>query len=706
MDYGHLMFDDAEAADTALPAPDFDFYGFMQTQNNVTAGVPPQHQQHQHQQHQQHPDLRRHGPPPPGGINGGARSHSHGGYDVGDQEMAFTTLHPFHLAPSVASSSGPAGSTSAAASMSSMPHRGSTASTTPGRLSPLPMLPTVSSAGPSATPKPAPLVLASNNHHQHHHHQQHPQQRHAHQQHLGSSLGSSLGASLRANLGANLGGNLSSNLSSNESGGAGVGSSSSHNKRLERRGHTKSRRGCFNCKRRRIKCQETRPACGHCLKTGLQCEYPVAPLVNHQPQHQIPLFSLQDMRFFQHFLLHCSPHHPLGNQSLWTHEIPCLSHSYDYLMHALLGMAASDLMQHDPSLVTAAMDHRLKAIRAIKRTLAAVPKWPYAGHHQAVGDRSGSGSASPPEPADNSRGRGSGKGNNSSNNGARTRSGSRSAEPWDLAGGSSAPGTPMFEEGNALMATCLALTFQSVALDDGMAEYMTFIRGIIVVAIQMYLKGARIMFRNLLGSEQTELLRPAIEPMSAIDRRWSMAALAAIQNLAPLCVGDSIATTYHALVVKMAEALLVSPMEAYSAMTRHYAWWMQLPHEQFRQVIDLDKQVFVLLAAHWIALKQIMSRITSKEEAVSMSLSRSRSRSHADGEPVLGVAYDQARPMPSTEHDDSHSRVDADGSMDPGIIRWLKHLNRQVEPEYLVYNKWPMWVEAELDRDMNVFAKE
>lgn len=52
--------------------------------------------------------------------------------------------------------------------------------------------------------------------------------------------------------------------------------------RLERRGHTKSRRGCFNCKRRRIKCQETAPACGHCVKTGLTCEYPPAPQVVHQ----------------------------------------------------------------------------------------------------------------------------------------------------------------------------------------------------------------------------------------------------------------------------------------------------------------------------------------------------------------------------------------------------------------------------------------
>lgn len=45
-------------------------------------------------------------------------------------------------------------------------------------------------------------------------------------------------------------------------------------KPIPRKGHTKSRRGCFNCKRRRIKCNERHPECNHCLKAGLSCEYP------------------------------------------------------------------------------------------------------------------------------------------------------------------------------------------------------------------------------------------------------------------------------------------------------------------------------------------------------------------------------------------------------------------------------------------------
>ncbi|CAK7271486.1 hypothetical protein SEPCBS119000_004632 [Sporothrix epigloea] len=557
--------------------------------------------------------------------------------------------------------------TPAGESVGSVAYYGCMASATPEQISPWLTSPGASSIDSSlGQPVSGPLPLSLGSHHPHYL----PQQS-ARLQPFGGSLSSSLGSSLGATPGSIT--VSSNNISSSDS--------VSHSKRLERRGHTKSRRGCFNCKRRRIKCQETRPACGHCLKMGLQCEYPVAPLIPRQPQYQMPLFSLQDMRFFQHFLLHCSPHYPLGNQSLWTHEIPCLSHTHDYLMHALLGMAASDLMQHDPSLVTAAMDHRLKAIRAIKRTLDAVPKWPPAGlrqQGQADSDQRRDFEKSP---------------------GSHAQPHGRSGEPCDQYTGPRAPGMPTFEEGNALVASCLALTFQSVALDDGMAEYMTFIRGIIVVAVQMYLGGARVMFSNLLGGEQTELLRPAMAPMPIIDRQWTMAALTSIQRLAPLCAHDDIATAYHALVTEMAESLLVSPMEAYSAMTRHYAWWMQLPQEQFRRVVDLDKQIFVLLASHWIALKQIMKRITSQEKAVSESLSK------ANGNEASAVNVPQGQPRPTS----SPMRSDglqgkANGSMDSGIVKWLKHLNRLVQPEYLAFNRWPTWVEEELDRDNNVFA--
>jgi hypothetical protein len=372
--------------------------------------------------------------------------------------------------------------------------------------------------------------------------------------------------------------------------------------RVERRGHTKSRRGCYNCKRRRIKCQESRPACGHCVKTGLKCEYPAVPQVTHQPQHQIPLFSLQDMRFFQHFLFKTVPHYPLGNESIWTHEVPCLSQNYEYLMHAILGLAASDLMSQDPSLVTFAMQHRLKAIKAIKKTLTDVPK-----------------------------------GNT-------------------------------FEEGNALMATCFALTFQSVCLEDGMAEFMTFCRGIVIVAIQMYCKGTKLIFNNFIHEDSMAILKPLMELVPPLPRQWSDMAVTAIRALAPLCK-HTVELEYHAILLEMAEALYTSPVTAYQMLCKHYGWWMQIPHESFARIVNPESQACVLLASHWISVKQIMVTVTEVETRAK----RGEQYQHEDCEP------------------------------DPGMTRWLKYLNKQVAPDHQGYNQWPLWVEARLNEDLKYF---
>ncbi|KAK3900233.1 hypothetical protein C8A05DRAFT_45883 [Staphylotrichum tortipilum] len=409
---------------------------------------------------------------------------------------------------------------------------------------------------------------------------------------------------------------------------SGGGGQALQKQRLERRGHTKSRRGCFNCKRRRIKCQETRPACGHCIKQGFKCEYPALPTIIHQPQHQVPIFSMQDMRCFQHFLMHCYPHHPIGSEDLWTHEVPCLSQRYEYLMHAILGYAASELMATDPSLAEVAMSHRLKAIKAIKRSL------------------SSSAASSPPSCA--------------------------------TPGSSPAPPLPqrqndtLFEEGNALIATCFALTYQSVLLEDGMAEYMTFIRGIVIVAIQMYCRGARLLFGHLMGDKSKETLQPHMEGLPLIDAGWTERAVKGIAGLKPLVEGREVEGRYWELIGEMAGRLGESSWKAYLGLTDLYGWWMMLPHGQFQRLIDPTSQVALLLGSHWIALEQIMAVICDAER-----------RSAAAKQPPQS----------------------AGAGTSSGNVHWLKYLNGQVDDEHRRYNEWPMWVEAQLDRDLGFFGR-
>ncbi|KAK0504799.1 hypothetical protein EDD18DRAFT_1126419 [Armillaria luteobubalina] len=37
--------------------------------------------------------------------------------------------------------------------------------------------------------------------------------------------------------------------------------------------HTRSRTGCLTCRRRRVKCEETKPTCRNCIRDSLNCEF-------------------------------------------------------------------------------------------------------------------------------------------------------------------------------------------------------------------------------------------------------------------------------------------------------------------------------------------------------------------------------------------------------------------------------------------------
>jgi Fungal Zn(2)-Cys(6) binuclear cluster domain len=115
-------------------------------------------------------------------------------------------------------------------------------------------------------------------------------------------------------------------------------------RRRQRSSHTKSRTGCLTCKRRRIKCEESHPSCTQCTKRRLQCEWPEiqirdgASVENGFPSASVPAqlqsadasFTMQDFRLFYHFIQKAYPHHPIGNDSVWTHEIPSISHNVSF----------------------------------------------------------------------------------------------------------------------------------------------------------------------------------------------------------------------------------------------------------------------------------------------------------------------------------------------------------------------------------------
>lgn len=96
-----------------------------------------------------------------------------------------------------------------------------------------------------------------------------------------------------------------------------------------RRGHFKSRLGCFNCKRRRVKCNEVRPSCAPCTRLGLSCSYadPKKPTTSPLTCVQInPTgLTMQDLSFFHRFMTKAFPSLPFRGDAVWL-DASAMSH--------------------------------------------------------------------------------------------------------------------------------------------------------------------------------------------------------------------------------------------------------------------------------------------------------------------------------------------------------------------------------------------
>lgn len=87
-----------------------------------------------------------------------------------------------------------------------------------------------------------------------------------------------------------------------------------------RRGHSKSRLGCFSCKRRRVKCDERRPGCARCARLGLSCQYPplACQALPDAPRAPLTSLALDDLRFHHQFLTVAYPSLPLRGDHIWS----------------------------------------------------------------------------------------------------------------------------------------------------------------------------------------------------------------------------------------------------------------------------------------------------------------------------------------------------------------------------------------------------
>lgn len=123
-------------------------------------------------------------------------------------------------------------------------------------------------------------------------------------------------------------------------------------------------------------------------------------------------------------------------------------------------------------------------------------------------------------------------------------------------------GIGRFDQGNAMIATCFALLFQSTFFDDGLVEYMSFIRGTTAVCIQMGINRMRFLFDNLLGDEnidQTLMTAPLVTPEAAA------AACRSFEQFQHLCQSETEIQVYTVLVA-IARSLEISSRDGKSLL--------------------------------------------------------------------------------------------------------------------------------------------
>ncbi|KAM3562961.1 hypothetical protein MY1884_001506 [Beauveria asiatica] len=334
---------------------------------------------------------------------------------------------------------------------------------------------------------------------------------------------------------------------------------------IPRKGHTKSRGGCANCKKRKVKCDEVTPACGACQRLGYDCLYfenklqvrarreePLKALIISQtPAKSLSCdpswFTMHDMRFFQHFIFSAYPSLPLDGWEIWR-EVSQMAHEYDFLLHAMLGLGASHLSIITPNSYTqAALKHRVTALEGFKKFIST------AGQSR--------------------------------------------------------------EHADAAFATALVLTFQATQMRDGLDDFLTMIRGCNLIgthAMGQYESSRFRTFEKELYLRRLTEVVPLDKPIPYFDAEAIRGFMGSLENLGPLCRSIE-ELQYLSIMRSIATSALQSPMSAYYEHTRIYDVLCDIDAEQFPAFIDESNYTGRLLIMHMIVLDYVMGTTILQE---------------------------------------------------------------------------------------------
>ncbi|TEY28275.1 hypothetical protein BOTCAL_1038g00010 [Botryotinia calthae] len=356
-----------------------------------------------------------------------------------------------------------------------------------------------------------------------------------------------------------------------------------------RKGHKKSRRGCYNCKKRKVKCQETLPSCQNCTRNQLSCSYPtlppsILPLKPRQISNQSPvpygnlqatptIFSLDDMFIFHHFLMHAYPYLPVGSKEKWVCQVPVLAHHNPFLLHAILGLSASHISSHLPffpcnstvnsgspakNYHTLSLHYRILAICGLSTLFAKLH-----------------------------------------------------------------PLTTTNLQRQIIQATLYLLTFQSCYLSDlsGFFELLHFFRGCSILRDSRLLggqdKGIEMCFDG--DGDHWQQMEKRLVDIPKIPNHSTQGAKRSLNLIKDLCQRSKINMEFFGMLLAVVEQWETSSLSAYFKFVQIYLAISKMSDRTFYAFIDERNKVARVLIAHFLAVQKIMGPILCRETEISDS---------------------------------------------------------------------------------------
>ncbi|KAF9888562.1 hypothetical protein FE257_008494 [Aspergillus nanangensis] len=339
-----------------------------------------------------------------------------------------------------------------------------------------------------------------------------------------------------------------------------------------KRPHTKSRRGCFNCKARKVKCPETRPACKNCMIRDLECVYPAEEVSERiiAPKRDFPSlvstrqlsphpFTGDDLRFFHHFLLDARPYLPFGNEQSWKVKVPAYAHECPHLMHALLSLGATDCSVAAPDgsqYTSMAIAHRGKAIQLLSTAIA--------------------------------------KGDQCTN-----------------------------VELDCILATCYALVFQAHHMADGVVDFAVMVRGcgMVTSQIRTRFQSSGIFFLQD-REEVTTMVTPWLPEEPYPDSELLVRCLEDVDQIEPL-LESSVQQGFLTAIRRTYRGLQRSIGQGFEGITEIYSVWYSADSRQFMKFIAGANYLSRALFIHYFMIDTLMRPYLFRLHGVSDRLSRS-----------------------------------------------------------------------------------